>query len=218
MPEKRSDEPEADMLGHRSPIVPSEIWSDVVRWRKAERQRLVDQRLAIAVEFRKVESEKISLALNSVIGNVSGQIVSAYWPIRGEPDLRSWAARLIDAGGRMALPVVIQQGHPLEFRIWEPGDPLVRGVWNILVPSHGPAVQPDVVIAPVVGFDEKNFRLGYGGGFFDRTLAAMRRRPFAVGVGYQASKIQTIYPQQHDIPMDLIVTEESLSGNSKLTA
>ena len=80
---------------------------------------------------------------------------------------------MIERGGRIALPVVIKKGWPLEFRIWGPGDPLERGVWNILVPSHGPAVQPDVVIAPVVGFDQANYRLGYGGGFFDRTLAAM---------------------------------------------
>ena len=83
-----------------------------------------------------------------------------------------------------------------------------RGVWNILVPSRGPSVQPDVVIAPVVGFDEAKYRLGYGGGFFDRTLAALSKRPFVVGVGYAQSRIQTIYPQAHDIPMDLIVTDE----------
>ncbi|WP_411961464.1 5-formyltetrahydrofolate cyclo-ligase [Mesorhizobium sp. CO1-1-3] len=75
-------------------------------------------------------------------------------------------------------------------------------------PSHGPAVQPDVVIAPVVGFDEANYRLGYGGGFFDRTLAAAPRRPLVVGVGYARSRIRTIYPQPHDIPMDVVVTDE----------
>jgi 5-formyltetrahydrofolate cyclo-ligase len=100
---------------------------------------------------------------------------------------------------------VIQAGHPLEFRAWAPGEPLERGVWNILVPSDGPAVFPDVVIAPVVGFDAENYRLGYGGGFFDRTLAAMPRKPLVLGIGYAEARIDTIYPQPHDIPMDRII-------------
>ena len=81
---------------------------------------------------------------------VSGRIVSSYWPFRGEPDLRNWAIKVIEQGGRIALPVVLRKAEPLEFRVWQPGDPLERGVWNILVPSRGPAVLPDVVIAPVV--------------------------------------------------------------------
>jgi 5,10-methenyltetrahydrofolate synthetase len=183
-------------------------WTDVTRWRKAERKRLIDERLLIDVDVRKVRSERIASALDLTIGKVGSRIVGSYWPFRGEPDLRNWAIRVIERGGRIALPVVIKKGWPLEFRIWSPGDPLERGVWNILVPSRGPSVQPDVVIAPVVGFDEAKYRLGYGGGFFDRTLAALSKRPFVVGVGYAQSRIQTIYPQAHDIPMDLIVTDE----------
>lgn len=189
------------------PVQP-DTWTDVARWRKAERKRLIDERLVIDAEERQERSQHIASRLDLAIGRVSGCIVSGYWPFRGEPDLRNWAIRVIERGGRIALPVVIQKGWPLEFRIWAPGDPLERGVWNILVPSHGPSVQPDVVIAPVVGFDEANYRLGYGGGFFDRTLAAMRKKPLVIGVGYAASRIQTIHPQTHDIPMDVIVTDE----------
>ncbi|MBZ9810268.1 5-formyltetrahydrofolate cyclo-ligase [Mesorhizobium sp. BR1-1-9] len=185
-----------------------DAWPDVCRWRKAERKRLIDERLAIDAEERNARSLRIASVLDLAVGRVSGRIVSGYWPFRGEPDLRNWAINVIERGGRIALPVVIKKGWPLEFRIWRPGDPLERGVWNILVPSHGPAVQPDVVIAPVVGFDEANYRLGYGGGFFDRTLAAAPRRPLVVGVGYARSRIRTIYPQPHDIPMDAIVTDE----------
>lgn len=186
----------------------SDAWTDVARWRKAERRRLLDARLAISVEARKAKSEQIASRLDLAMGQVSGRIVSSYWPIRGEPDLRNWAIRIIERGGRIALPVVIRKGLPLEFRLWAPGDRLERGIWNILVPSSGLPVQPNVVIAPVVGVDEKNFRLGYGGGFFDRTLAAMAKRPLIVGVGYAASRIRTIYPQPHDISMDVIVTDE----------
>jgi len=137
--------------------------------------------------------------------NRTGRIVSSYWPFRGEPDLRNWGIRLIERGGRVALPIVIRKDGPLEFRVWSPGEPLERCVWNILVPARGPAVQPDVV-APVVGFDSENYRLGYGDGFFDRTLAAMAIKPMILGVGYADSKLATIYPQPHDIPMDAIIT------------
>ncbi|RUX91902.1 5-formyltetrahydrofolate cyclo-ligase [Mesorhizobium sp. M7D.F.Ca.US.004.01.2.1] len=194
--------------GYGTELIQPDAWADVAPWRKAERKRLIDERLAVDTEERKVKSERIASRLDLTIGKVSGRIVSGYWPFRGEPDLRNWAIKVIERGGRIALPVVIKKGWPLEFRVWGPGDPLERGVWNILVPSHGPSVQPDVVIAPVVGFDEANYRLGYGGGFFDRTLAAMSKRPFVVGVGYAGSRVRTIYPQPHDIPMDVIVTDE----------
>ncbi|TGT71957.1 MULTISPECIES: 5-formyltetrahydrofolate cyclo-ligase [unclassified Mesorhizobium] len=186
---------------------PEDSWSCVLRWRKVERQRLIEERLAIDADERKKRSDRIASRLDLAIGKVNGRIVSGYWPFRGEPDLRNWAITVIERGGRIALPVVIRKGWPLEFRIWSPGDPLERGVWNILVPSRGPSVLPDVVIAPVVGFDGANYRLGYGGGFFDRTLAAMHRRPLAIGVGYAGSRLETIRPQPHDIAMDAIVTD-----------
>lgn len=185
----------------------SDAWSDVSRWRKAERKRLIDERLALAPDVREARSARIASALDQTIGRFSGRIVGTYWPFRGEPDLRNWGIRVIERGGRIALPVVIQKGWPLEYRIWTPGDPLERGIWNILVPRRGPAVQPDIVIAPVVGFDESRYRLGHGGGFFDRTLAIMPRKPLIIGVGYAQSRIRTIYPQPHDIPMDVIVTD-----------
>jgi 5,10-methenyltetrahydrofolate synthetase len=81
-----------------------------------------------------------------------------------------------------------------------------RGVWNIPVPADGAELAPDITIAPVVGHDPGCYRLGYGGGFFDRTLAALEPRPMAIGVGHPVAAIRTIYPQPHDIPMDAIVT------------
>lgn len=183
-------------------------WADVARWRKAERKRLIEDRLSVSPDERRILSEKIADGLGAVIGDVHSHLVSLYWPIRGEPDLRAWMTRTIKRGGKIALPVVIRKGWPLEFRCWQPGEPLERGLWNILVPSHGPAVQPSVVVAPVVGFDDADYRLGFGGGFFDRTLAAMPRRPLVIGVGFARSRISTIHPQPHDIPMDMIITEK----------
>jgi 5,10-methenyltetrahydrofolate synthetase len=180
--------------------------SEVTAWRKTERQRLIEQRLAMSPDLRAERTLAIAAGLDSALGEVSGAIVSLYWPFRGEPDLRGWAGAVIARGGRVALPVVVEKSAPLAFRLWKPGDRLERGVWNIPVPAEGEPVLPDVLIAPLVGFDGENFRLGYGGGFFDRTLAAMARKPrVVVGIGYAESRLETIHPQPHDIAMDQIV-------------
>ncbi len=182
--------------------------ADVMRWRKAERERLIAERLAIPPDARRDLGDRIAARLEAAIGDVTGLTVSAYWPFRGEPDLRSMLERVAARGGRVALPVVVEKARPLAFRAWSPGGPLERGVWNIPVPSESSeTVMPDVVIAPLVGFDPRCFRLGYGGGFFDRTLAAMDRKPRVFGVGYEMARIPTIYPQPHDIAMDAVVTE-----------
>ena len=129
-------------------VLKTDGWADVARWRKAERQRLIDRRMALAPQEREIRSQRIAAGLDRAIGAPGDRTISIYWPFRGEHDLRKWANSVIARGGRIALPVVVQKGHPLEFRHWAPGDPMERGVWNILVPARGPAVLPDVVIAP----------------------------------------------------------------------
>lgn len=184
-----------------------QAWTDVNRWRKAERERLIAGRLAVPAEVRAGWTEAIAAGVLAEIGDVAGRIVSAYWPFRGEPDFRPFMEEIAARGGRTALPVVTGKGQPLEFHLWQAGEPLSRGVWNIPVPAESRPCLPDIVIAPVVGYDPAGYRLGYGGGFFDRTLAAMPARPRVIGIGYSAARVPTIYPQMHDIPMDLIVTE-----------
>jgi 5-formyltetrahydrofolate cyclo-ligase len=193
--------------------------NDVMRWRKLERTRLINECLEMSVAMRRYDSDRIAEQLDATIGDVSGRIVSAYWPLRGEPDLREWLERVASRGGRYALPVVVKKQAPLVFRTWRRGEKLERGVWNIPVPAAGEEVCPDIVIAPVVGYDRNAYRLGYGGGYFDRTLAAIPRRPMIIGVGYSQAAIPTIYPQLHDIPMDKIVTERDiLSPEVKISA
>jgi 5,10-methenyltetrahydrofolate synthetase len=182
---------------------------DLLRWRKAERERLIAERLAVAAALRAGHATQIAAGLGEIIGDPAGRIVSAYWPFRGEPDLRPWLEQVWARGGRAALPVVLAKGTPLSFRLWRAGAPLVRGVWNIPVPAEGEEVVPDIVIAPLVGFDRDGYRLGYGGGFFDRTLAALPGRQ-AIGVGYSAAILPTIHPQWHDVPMQVIVTESEV--------
>jgi 5,10-methenyltetrahydrofolate synthetase len=161
----------------------------------------------VPAEVRAQQGEAIAEGILAEIGDVEGCIVSAYWPFRGEPDLRPLLSEVAKRGGRTALPVVVEKGRPLEFHLWQAGDPLSRGVWNIPIPAERNCVLPDIVLSPVVGYDAACYRLGYGGGFFDRTLAAMPARPRVIGLGYSAARLATIYPQLHDIPMDLIVTE-----------
>lgn len=181
-------------------------WPDIARWRKAERERLIAARLALPADIRGKLSIQIAEALDAIVGDADGRIVSLYWPFRGEPDLRPWMASLVAQGATPALPLVVGKGQPLVFRAYRPGDRLEKGVWNIPIPAEGDPIVPDVVIAPLVGVDVGNYRLGYGGGFFDRTLASLPKKPLVIGVGYELQRIPTIYPQSHDIPMDRIVT------------
>ncbi len=198
-------EPGRDAAGvHADPVA----WADVARWRKAERARLIEARLAIPADTRAAMSAMIGEGIDAIAGDLAGRIVSLYWPFRGEPDLRGWMNALAERGATAALPVVVEKGQPLIFRAYKQGDRLEKGVWNIPIPAKGDPVLPDIVIAPIIGIDRQNFRLGYGGGFFDRTLAAIPRNPLVIGVGYEMQRIATIYPQPHDIPMDRVVTEE----------
>jgi 5-formyltetrahydrofolate cyclo-ligase len=96
----------------------------------------------------------------------------------------------------------------LIFWPWWPGAPMTQGVWSIPIPADGEPVQPDTLLVPLVGFDSENYRLGYGGGFYDRTIAAMPSRPRTIGIGFACARLATIYPQPYDIPMDEVVTDE----------
>ena len=181
---------------------------DVAQWRKAERERLIAARRLLPEAYRQAQAVSIAQAADRILpgGLRPRPTVSVYWPIRGEPDLRPWMHELSQRGVRVALPLAVALGQALSFREWRPGAALARGLWNIPYPADGAVLRPDVVIAPVVGFDDACYRLGYGGGFFDRTLAALHPRPLVIGVGYPSAALATIHPQPHDIPMDWIVT------------
>lgn len=184
---------------------------DVARWRKAERLRLLAQRAEMSVEARQAASQAVAGHLDRLLadqfGSLQGLTISAWWPIKAELNLRGWLAGLAAQGARAALPVVLTKGAPLTFRVWTPETRMERGFWNIPVPAAGSEVRPDITLAPVVGWDDSGYRLGYGGGYFDRTLAALSPRPMAIGVGLLAAHIATIFPQPHDIGMQVIVTE-----------
>lgn len=179
----------------------------IMRWRKSERLRLIDERLKLSAGQRRLHAEAIARHLSIALGDAHGRTVGVYWPFRGEPSLRPWMEQINAGGARCALPIVVERHAPLVFRSWWPGATMARGIWNIPVPADGIAVRPDIVVSPVVGFDATCYRLGYGGGFYDRTLQAMARKPLVIGVGFAMSSVPTIHPLPHDIPMDLIITE-----------
>lgn len=188
---------------------------NVAQWRRAERARLRAGRLALRPETRARIADAVAVHLDAVLAtrvrDVEGKVVSGYWPIKGELDLRPWLTALHNRGVLIALPVVETPASPLIFRRWQPGMIMERGFWNIPVPPrHADEVAPTIALSPLVGWDAAGFRLGYGGGYFDRTLAALTPRPLTIGVGLQAARIATIHPQPHDIPMTAIVTEAGL--------
>ncbi len=185
---------------------------DVARWRKAKRQELRALRKTLSVDEHAAASARIAAHLEAVLQDrfdgAGGLILSMYWPIKGEPNLRDLMARLHSTGVTIALPLVETKAAPLVFRHWTPETKMVRGDWNIPVPPRDARqVTPDIALAPLVGWDGEGYRLGYGGGYFDRTLAALETAPFKIGIGFTAARQPTIYPQPHDIAMDVIVTE-----------
>lgn len=181
---------------------------DVAAWRREKRKELYAARKAMTAAQRHEAAEKIAIGLDEHCRRHRPALVGLYWPIKYEPNLLSWAReRARDL--RFCLPVVVSREQPLEFWRWSPGDPMQSSVWDIQVPARRDVVTPDVMIAPLLGFDRDRYRLGNGGGYFDRTLAARMDRPFVIGVGYASGELETIHPQPHDIPMDQILTERS---------
>lgn len=188
---------------------------DVALWRKAERSRLRAERQALTVAERAAVADALiqhlRVFLDERFGGAQGLVVSAYWPIKGEPNLRPLMTELHRAGVAIALPVVETKRAPLIFRLWTPEIRMVRGDWDIPVPPPGaPIVRPDISVAPLVGWDAAGYRLGYGGGYFDRTFAGLVPCPFTIGIGIQTARLSTIFPQRHDIALDAIMTEVGL--------
>ena len=186
---------------------PPEEGAEAAARRKAERARLIAARLALSTEARAAANATISFALTARLPPGQVALVGGYWPIRGEFDPRDYLRAVIDAGGAAALPAVVGPSAPLEYRPWTSATRMAPGPWDTLHPQDGPAVTPLALLIPLVGFDAAGHRLGYGGGFYDRTLAALTPRPLAIGVGFELGRLASFEPAAHDQRMDVIVTE-----------
>ena len=192
---------------------------ELAAWRKGQRATLLAARQAVPAAVRAAWSASINEWLDAGLGHLGhGVVLGLCWPFKAEFDARHFAARLRRRGVQTALPVVRGAGLGLEFRVWSPGTALERGIYGIPFPRDSASVLPDLLLVPPVGMDAQGFRLGYGGGYFDRTLAARHPRPLCVAVGFEISRIPSIQPQAHDIGMDALVTERGLHmrGNAEL--
>jgi 5,10-methenyltetrahydrofolate synthetase len=182
------------------------------------RQQLLAARNALSASERAAADAALIVQLDPIMAQAldraqaqptiprSEPVLGVYWPVRGEPDLSVWYAQARLRGWRLALPRTVPN-QPLEFGLWRSSSHLVNGPWQIPLPDPFVTVQPDVLIVPCLGFDARGWRLGYGGGFYDRTLAASRTP--AIGIARACGQIGELVPETHDIALDAIVTERA---------
>ena len=182
-------------------------WDQIKQWRRTQRNALLERRIEGPRETKKKWAASVERYVREILGRMSPQILGFYLPFKSEIDARPMVRDLLDQGWTAALPVVVDKKGPLEFRVWRPGIEMTPGVYDIPVPKERNVVTPDVLLVPLVGFDGANYRLGYGGGYYDRTLAALVPRPSTIGIGFELSRLETIHPQSHDVPLDVVVTE-----------
>ena len=183
----------------------------LLQWRKGERERLLAARLALEPATLDAWRHSIDTALERAFPGLAGKTLALCWPIKNEYDARHLASRLRSRGARTALPVVVARGVPLAFREWHPGVKLAEGALGIPYPVGTEELVPEVVLLPMNGWDMHGYRLGYGGGFYDRTLAALGSVATA-GVGYSFCEVTGFAPDPHDHPLQRIVTDREVLG------
>jgi 5-formyltetrahydrofolate cyclo-ligase len=188
----------------------SEISPELSAWRKAERARLLRERSSLAGDVLADWRSRIDIHIERAFPDLVHGVLAFCWPYKNEYDVRHLAAALRRRGATTAMPVVVAPKTPLIFREWHPGVRLADGPLGIPYPVDSRELQPDHVLLPMLGWDAEGYRLGYGGGFFDRTLASLAKRPRVIGVAYEQAYLKTIRPQPHDIPADFVVTERGV--------
>lgn len=169
------------------------------------------QRAALSANVRADAAKTVCNLFFDGIRLSYGDVVAAYWRIRDELDCQPILVRLMDSYQPVVLPVVMGAGLPLELRVWEQGASLYEAGFGTLAPAEAaPQAEPDVVLMPLLGFDAKGTRLGYGGGYYDRTLARLRKRPRLVGLAFAAQELKDIPRAEHDMPLDAVITEAGI--------
>ncbi|MCB1844179.1 MAG: 5-formyltetrahydrofolate cyclo-ligase, partial [Halioglobus sp.] len=156
----------------KAPACPND-WASVQTWRKAIREKLIAERIHVPISERRAVQQKIGELLRSNFSELNRATIGFYWPIKGEIDLRPLLKDFLAAGARAALPVVVEKNQPVEFWEWHGETSMSRSIGNIPAPVERKPVQTDVLLIPLLGFDITGHRLGYGGGYYDRTLAAL---------------------------------------------
>lgn len=190
------------------PLPPSaEHTPDHGVFRAALRREKLAARLALDPSTHAALSAGLEQHLATLLLPLAPQTLAFCAPVRGEFDARPLVSRLIGRGWHAAMPVVTAVDAPMSFHAWTPSAEMSADRYGIPIPQDGAELIPDIVLLPLLAFDAQGFRLGYGGGYFDRTLATMVPRPLAIGVGFELGQVPDIRPQAHDIGLDAVVTE-----------
>ena len=169
------------------------------------RNRLLKERLKILSAERELAEKKISVDLKQILAPQKGPL-GFYWPVRGEFDprqvVKDWLS--VNTANTACLPVIVNKNNPMIFREWIPGQPTIKGTFNIDVPHPKNRILiPNIILVPTLGFNQKNFRLGYGGGYYDRTLP--QYKALTIGLCFEHGRSSEIVEEQHDIPLDLVI-------------
>ncbi|WP_224703483.1 5-formyltetrahydrofolate cyclo-ligase [Devosia aquimaris] len=165
-------------------------------------------RAALTAEERAEAAKLVTRHFFDSVNLAPTDVVAAYWRIRDELDCQPILIGLMDSDYTVVLPVVMGPDQPLDLRVWEQGASLYEAGFGTLAPSElAPRREPDVVLMPLLGFDKHGTRLGYGGGYYDRTLAAMHKTPRLVGLAFAVQELDEIPREPHDVPLDTIITE-----------
>jgi 5-formyltetrahydrofolate cyclo-ligase len=187
------------------------IDADIEEAKAALRERAHAQRQSAA---KAAGGEAAATAVEHFFEGVAlhpDDVVAAYWPIRDELDCRPILARLMDNGQRVCLPAVLGDEQPLQLRLWEQDAPLYPSGFGTLAPIEtAPVLAPNIIIVPLLAFDAFGTRLGYGKGHYDRTIAAIGRRPRVIGFAYAGQEMERLPRALHDVPLDMVVTEQGV--------
>jgi 5-formyltetrahydrofolate cyclo-ligase len=178
----------------------------------ALREQALARRDALPADARKAAAEAIAVR-KFPLAIAPGVIVSSFMPLKGEINPLPLLQKLADAGARLALPVIAGRGKPLIMRAWEFGASLDRGQWGIREPKPEAAeVEPDILLVPLLAFDRKGFRIGYGAGYYDMTIHRLRSlKPVtAIGISFAAQEVPKIPTTERDERLDLVLTEREV--------
>lgn len=174
----------------------------------ALRTNALGHRAALRSEVARQAAKQAQQHFLDEVAIADDQIVALYWPIRDEMDTRKLLSTLIDGGTSVCLPVVMGDDRPLIFRVWDGLSNLdVAGFGTMAPGPDAPTVEPDIILMPLAAYDSAGHRLGYGKGFYDRTIAGMDKRPQVIGFGFSVQQVDQVPAEAHDIPLNMMITE-----------
>lgn len=201
--------PENSTVTSPFPASPARSGSEIATLRKNLRNARIAAREALPPTTRAALTARIETQLDTLVDRLAPMRLAFCWPWRCEADLVPWVRRWLAAepARQAALPVVLNPAQPMGFLRWTPDAPMATDHHGIPIPGGDERLAPDLILVPLNAFDAAGYRLGYGGGYFDRTLAALDPAPPTVGVAFELARADTCWPQPHDQPMDWLVTE-----------